>query len=411
MSGPPPALAFDSSRWHVRALAARFLPLWWLLAFAAMAHGELTFSVAGGKATVTGYSGTVPSSINIPATYTAGTTTYPVTSIGTYALNNAYDLRSLTIPNSITTIGVGALSSCWRLTGITLPASVTSIGTGAFANCGAMTAIMVEAANPAYSSLNGVLFDKTQATLVRMPGGWAGEYVVPDGVTHIGATAFTSIRSLTKVTLPASVSQIGNSAFYSCFTLAVVEVEEANATYASLDGVLFDKTRTTLVQCPSGKWGHYDIPASVTSLAPSAFDHCGCLTGVTIPNGVTRIPNGTFASCEWLTSMVIPNSVTSMGLYPFIDCSGLTAIEVDTANSAYRSMDGVLFNKEMTTLIQYPGGKEGSYVIPVSVNFIGNAAFAYCGRLTGVTIPAKRHRHGISGVRPLREPGPRQSFR
>jgi len=214
-----------------------------------MAHGGLTFSVAGGKATVTGYSGPTPYALQIPATYTVGATTYPVTSIGPNALNNAYELRSLTIPNSITSIGAGSFASCWRLPSITLPASVTSVGTGAFSYCGAMTAIMVNAANPAFSSLNGVLFDKPQATLVAFPGGWAGEYSVPTGVTRIGACAFSSNSNLTKVTLPASVSQIGDFAFSPCRSLAVIEVDEANASYASLDGVLFDKTFTTLVLC------------------------------------------------------------------------------------------------------------------------------------------------------------------
>jgi hypothetical protein len=298
-----------------------------------------------------------------------GATTYPVTSIAGSALNNAIYLTSLTIPNSVTTIGSGAFSYCWSLPNITLPASVTSIGTGAFANCGAMTAITVEPANPAYSSLNGVLFDKTRATLIRFPGGGASEYAVPAGVTHIGATAFSSNSNLTKVTLPASVSQIGDFAFSPCRSLAAFEVEDANATYASLDGVLFDKSLTTLVQCPSGKVGYYQIPASVTSLVPSAFDHCPWLTGVTIPDGITRIQDGVFLGCERLTSMVIPNSVTGIGSSAFAGCFELVSVKIPDSvtiieRQAFQSC------RNLTSI-----------TIPASVTSIGDSAFAYCTSL------------------------------
>jgi hypothetical protein len=108
-----------------------------------------------------------------------------------------------------------------------------------------------------------------------------------------------------------------------------------------------------------------------------------------IQEGVTIIGDFAFAGCHGFTgSLTIPNSVTTIGDAAFSDCSGLTAISVDASNQNYSSSDGVLFNKDQTTLIQCPGGKTGSYTIPNSVTTIGYVAFGGCTGLTGsLTIP------------------------
>jgi hypothetical protein len=168
-----------------------------------------------------------------------------------------------------------------------------------------------------------------------------------------------------------------------------IGVVDGNSEYSSQDRVLFDKNKTTLIQYPAGKQnGQYSIPASVTSIGSYAFVGCSSLTSVTIPDSVTSIESAAFADCSSLTSVTIPDSVTSIGNYAFVACNSLMSIGVVAGNSEYTSQDGVLFDKNKTTLIQYPAGKQnGHYSISASVTSIGNYAFWECSSLTSVTIP------------------------
>ena len=146
----------------------------------------------------------------------------------------------------------------------------------------------------------------------------------------------------------------------------------------SIEGAFRDCTSLTSVT----------IPASVTSIGRQAFHGCSDLTSVTIPANVTSIGYWAFESCTSLTSITIPASVTSIGDLAFGACSSMTTIMVDAGNSFYSSADGVLFNKNKTTLIQYPGGKAGSYTILAGVTEIGDQSFVECSGLTSITIPA-----------------------
>src|SRR5664279_460021 len=130
------------------------------------------------------------------------------------------------------------------------------------------------------------------------------------------------------------------------------------------------------------------IPNSVTSIGNYAFAFCSGLTSVTIPSSVTSIGNYAFAGCTGLTSVTIPISVTSIGNAPFLGCSSLTSLIVDPGNPSYSSgSDEVLFNKTVTLLVEYPCGRLGAYVIPSSVAGIADDAFHECTKLTTVTIP------------------------
>ncbi|MES2920257.1 MAG: leucine-rich repeat protein [Verrucomicrobiota bacterium] len=125
----------------------------------------------------------------------------------------------------------------------------------------------------------------------------------------------------------------------------------------------------------------------VTAIGFAAFSCCTGLTGINIPNSVTSIGAQAFSSCDGLTSVNIPNSVTSIGDAAFDYCSGLTGFVVAPENPSYVSLNGVVFDKQIRTLVAYPGGKNGSYSIPGSVTSIRDRAFSGCTGLTGVTIP------------------------
>ena len=226
-----------------------------------------------------------------------------------------------------------AFGDCTSLASVTIPASVTSIGIFAFVGCTSLTNIAVSASNPDYSSTNGVLFNQAQTTLIQFHVGLGGSYTIPASVTTIGEFAFYDCPSLTNVT----------------------------------------------------------IPASVTAIDDYAFQICSGLTSVTIPNSVTSIGISTFQGCFGLTSVTIPASVTSIGTGAFDevfdDCTSLTNIAVSMSNPDYSSANGVLFDKAQTTLLQFPGGLDESYTISNTVTSIGEDAFAFCFGLTSVTIP------------------------
>jgi hypothetical protein len=324
-----------------------------------------------------------------------------VTSIGGKAFRFCFRLPGITIPASVTNIEYEAFYHCTRLDSITIPSSVTSIGNAVFGDCRRLTAIMVDADNPAYSSADGVLFDKDKTTLIEYPAGKERSITLPASVTSIGEfnnrTCLTAImvdpgnvtyssvdgilfdKNTTRliqcpggkdgsITLPKSVASIGDRAFLGCDLLKKILVDAGNASYSSADGVLFDKNKTRLIQCPMGRAGSYTtIPASVTSIEAGAFRNCNKLNSVKIPRGVTSISGETFN-----------------------ECANLNRIEVDGANPAYSSSseDGVLFDKRKTTLVKYPRGKPGRYTtMPASVTSIGDGAFQKSG-LASITIPS-----------------------
>jgi len=359
-----------------------------------------------------------------------------VTSIGLEAFDACGSLTSVEIPNSVTSIGVWAFQSCGRLNSVMIGTDVTNIGFNAFSDCASLSAIMVAANNPAYSSVAGVLFNRSQTTLIVYPQGKAGgRYAVPNSVTNLGDFAFGSCTSLTNVTIGsnvtsigqgafascgslisiiipngvtsigddafqfcgcltsvsigASVTNLGPSAFDGCTNLSAIMVAANNPAYNSEHGVLFNRNQTTLIEYPQGKaGGNYTIPATVTSIGPGAFQSCDTLISITIPNGVTSIGSGAFRFCDRLTNVTIGASVTNLGFYTFAGCTSLSAIMVAANNPAYSSENGVLFNQDLTTLLLYPAGKtDSSYTIPNGVINLGDEAFHSCGNLTSVTIP------------------------
>lgn len=216
--------------------------------------------------------------------------------------------------------------------------------------------------------------------------------VIPSSVTTLGNYAFYWLTQLPTIYIPASVSNIEELALVGLRGLIQFNVDPNNRDYCSQDGVLYSKTRQELLRYPWKKSGSsFQIPGEVTEIAPGAFSGSDLET-ISIPQGVVSIGVGAFCDCTKLTSLNIPASVQSVGL-SLLGPNGdympaLTSVNVDEANLYYSSQDGVLFNKNKSTLIFYPMNKSGSsYTIPNGVTHIGKCAFAYGRKLTNITIP------------------------
>lgn len=241
-------------------------------------------------------------SITIPAS---------VKSIGDFAFEDCYNLESVIIPVSVTSIGDFAFEDCEGLTSITIPASVTEIGGGAFSGCNGLVSINVSKDNQYYSSIDGILYDKDQKTLIQCPSTKA-EVSISDSVQTIGHGAFGNCSSLTSVAIPDNVTSIEYGAFSDCYNLESIT-----------------------------------IPDSVKSIENSTFSGCNNLTSIKIPDGVTRIGDSAFSYCLSLTSIAIPDSVTSIGSSAFSCCSNLTSITIpDSVISIGWSAFGYTYEEE-----------------------------------------------------------------
>ena len=324
-----------------------------------------------------------------------------VTSIGAYAFWGCSGLTSVTIPNSVTSIGYYAFSGCSSLTSVTIPNSVTSIGVDAFSGCTSLPVMdnIRYADTYLVQAVDKTLSSYTIKEGTRFIGNWAFYYcigltsiTIPNSVTSIGQQAFLDCTGLTSIEIPNSVTSIGSWAFGSCSGLTSVTIGNSVTSIGSwafedcsgLTSPVYNAHVFAFM--PTSYSGTYSIPDGIESIAGGAFNECSGLTSVTIPNSVTSIGQQAFYYCTGLTSVTIPNSVTSIGIGAFLDCSGLTSINVASDNPNYCSVNGVLFNKNQTKLISYPGGKQGAYSIPNSVTSIEGNAFYSCSGLTSVTI-------------------------
>ena len=323
-----------------------------------------------------------------------------VTCIGDSAFNGCTSLISITIPDSVTSIGESAFSGCSSLASITIPDSVMSIGNDAFHECSSLTSITIPYS---VTEIGGSAFENCSSLT---------SITIPDSVTSIGVGAFVGCSSLTSIMIPDNVTYIGGAVFADCSSLTEIKVSTQNAKYVSVNGVLYNKDKTTIMCYPAGKKDKnykildgvteictsafngcssltsITIPDSVTEIGMSAFSGCSSLTSITIPDSVTRIDMSTFRGCSSFTSITIPDNVTYIDIWAFNGCTGLTAIDVKAGNNNYTSVNGVLFNKDKTELICYPAGKtDKSYNIPNCVTNVGGWAFDGCTSLTSITIP------------------------
>ena len=265
-----------------------------------------------------------------------------VTNIEGKAFYNCSNLISIKIPNSVTCIGKEAFWGCDCLTDIVFGNSVTRIEKHAFSYCRSLTSI---------------------------------EF--PSSVTSIEDYAFSNCSSLTSIRIPKSVSSIGERIFSGCRNITTIVWDAKNCAVFPQEPFYNLNSNIT----------SFTIDEDVRRIPGYLCLRMSKLTSLIIPNSVTSIGNSAFSDCSSLTNVEIPSSVISIENFAFSNCSSLTSISVAADNSTYSSEGGVLFNKDKTILIQYPGGKQGAYTIPNSVTYIGLGAFSGCGSLTTIEIP------------------------
>ena len=380
------------------------------------------------------YSNEYSGNVVIPEKVVYEEETYTVTSIGESAFENCNSLTSVTIPNSVTSIRGSAFKNCYSLTSVTIPNSVTYIGKEAFIGCNSLKTLIWNAKNCA--DFDKSYQNRTFPTSIT-------SVVFGDSVEHIPCyllyyfpnyNDLQTSSKITSITIPKSVTSIGEGAFYCCSNLTSVNISDITSWYnidfqsknsnplcyaknlylngekvtdlIILEGI--DSIKNYAF-CGGECITSLTIPNSVTYIGRSAFEDCNSLSSINIPNSVTYIGESAFSKCSSLTSIEMPNSVTSIGEWAFNDCNTLLNVNISDmtawcninfANWYSNPARNLYLNGEKITNLIIPEGVDSikdyafyncnsltSVTIPNSVTYIGESAFEDCEFLTSVTIP------------------------
>lgn len=335
-------------------------------------------------------------------------------------------IETLVLPDNLTEIGSFGFGTLSSLTSLTLPANMTELKNNAFASCSKLTEINF---NNASVTISGNAFASSGMTTLVVPSNvviGSGAFsrssrlasvTFSEGVQEVGESAFYECNALASVTIPSTMKTIGGNAFYNCRAIEEISLPES---LEKIDGMAFYgcsalKTVTwpssvqrmenaTFYECAGLQ--SITLPATMESIGNMAFQGCSNLASITLPEGIPSIGEGLFNGCASLTSVNIPSSVTSIGQNAFrssgltridipegttsigdaafVGCDRLEGIHVASGNSAYADIDGVLTDKEKHTLLAFPGGKEGEYTMPESIQTINGWSFMQNSNLTAI---------------------------
>jgi len=298
--------------------------------------------------------------VTIPAEITYSAKDYTVTTIGKYAFRNNTTITEYVLPENLTSIGNGVFIDCASLTSITIPKNVTSIGDEAFNACYSLSSITCYAVEPP------VLGEYVFANIDRKN--------IPLYVPKASIDKYKAAEQWKDFRIEAASNMCGDHLFWEIKDGVLIITgygdmwnwEGLGDNYAPWYD---DSKNITSIQLPEG----------LTSIGDCAFYYCDALESITIPAGVTSIGEYAFLVCDALESITIPAGVTSIGTYAFA-CYALKTINVAAENEHYCDVDGVLFNKSKTVILQYPSGRtEESYTVPDGVTEIGEGAFYLSG--------------------------------
>ena len=280
-----------------------------------------------------------------------------------YAFSGCTELSNLVLPYSLEMIYAGIIRGCTSLKHIHIPASVRYIF-HAFSDCSSLEAITVDEDNSWYRSDEcGILYSKDETELIQVPGGYVGDYVIPDGVESISQDAFNGCVALTSIYISESVSDLDTYCFGGNTALGAIHIDANNPTYSSdEEGIVYNKEKTRLIIVPEAYSGDIYFPDTIRTIDSYAF------------LGKNRIKN-----------IYIPASADDVSV-PADEV--LEGIWVDSENQTYSSDErGALLSKDGTELYQVPGGTAGEYCIPDGIEIIDYGAFRSCTKVTKVIVP------------------------
>lgn len=268
--------------------------------------------------------------------------------------------------------------STYKINSVVIPESITNIELSLYSRPNIENIIVAEGNKFYYSKDNCLIETATQTLILGQKNG-----IIPNGVKSIGKFAFGYCDDLTSVTIPSSVTSIGEAAFLGTDLTSinipegVVSIgKDAFAMCQKAETITISNTVTCIeksafLNCISVT--SIIIPESVEHM-DEAFRNCTGLKKVTISNGVKSIGARAFLGCSEMTSVTIPNSVVTIGDSAFAGCSKLTSI---TVPDSVTDIGSFAFS-DCTDLT--------SITIPDSVTSIGDSAFAKCSKLTSITI-------------------------
>ena len=313
-----------------------------------------------------------------------------VLNIDNCAFWECVDLESVQLPSTLKSIGDKAFQYCTSLKEITIPASVEEMD-HPFISCESLQGFHVAADNPNYCDVNGVLMSKDQTKLYFYPLGRPDtSYTVPSTVQSIEYCSFSDSQMLKTVTIPGTVKKIDINAFMYSKQLQQVSLSTGLERIGTFAFAFCPELKTMTI--PGSVEFDYEDWHDQNYCGGSMFYECESLESVVFQEGVTSIPSA-FYGAEKLKTVSIPSTVESMST-DFSLCGKLEEISVADGNANFCSVNGILFNKDRSELLVYPGGKAAdSYRIPDTVIHIGESAFYGCTRLKTVSIPAS-----VSGV-------------
>lgn len=279
-----------------------------------------------------------------------------ISTIGSCCFWDNQTIEEVIIPNTVTNLGGDTFYNCKNLEKLTIPVSVRFMGNNPFAGCPKLT---LKNESTYFKIVDGALMNSELDTLIYYPINRTNkEYTVLPTIKIIGKHTFFICDNLELIHLPESLLKMENNPFSGCSKL---KLDNKSKNYHIIDDVIYDKFKTS-------------VCGSLNSIDTD------CLT--LLP--VKKINRNSFWNCKGIRKIVFPNTLEDIGYNPFVGC---TNIEFESHSKYYKVVDGVLYNKDMSKLICYPGKYAvGDIHIPDSVTKLERGAFSGCDKMTSINL-------------------------